>query len=66
MNDYSLPETAKIFVFPLSKMVFRNFLMISAAFTQQYTTGWATVLFNTLAAYSALISQAILTKFQQL
>ncbi len=36
MNHYSLPETAKTFVFPLSKMVFRNFLMISAAFTQQY------------------------------
>ncbi len=36
MHHQCLPETAKIFVFALPKMVFRDFLMISAAFTQQY------------------------------
>ncbi len=36
MNHQCMPETAKIFIFALSKMVFRDFLMISATFTQQY------------------------------
>ncbi len=39
MNHYSLPETAKIFVFALSKMVFRGFAVISEGYTQQYTHG---------------------------
>ncbi len=36
MNHQCMPETAKIFIFALSKLVFRDFLMVSAAFTKQY------------------------------
>ncbi len=38
MNRQSLVTTAKFLIFALSKMVFRDFLVISAAFTQQYIT----------------------------
>ncbi len=36
MNHCNLPETAKFFISALSKMVFRDFLMISGDYAQQY------------------------------